>query len=377
MSGTEALSDAGSGRKRPAPNALPSSRTSTVETVFTVTPCPNEEISAVFARLAEELEQKQATVLKLLVFGAVAAWEEGARAIRRIPGGAEWPVTWIEGTGCQGHLLAGLQAFVVTGREVRRVELGGRVVGSTYEDGAARHCLLAGLGPRNPVAARPIQTQETLENLEAALALAGFSVGDVARTWFFNDDLLAWYADFNRVRTAFYAKQAFRARSLPASTGMAGRNPAGAALAVGAWAVQPLAATTRVFEVASPLQCPAPAYGSSFSRAMEIASRGCRRLLVSGTASIALNGRTVWAGNLRNQVAHTMEVVEAILASRGVGFAEVTRAVAYFKPSVETALFDAWLAARGLQAMPVVRVQGDICRDDLLFEIELDAGVCE
>jgi enamine deaminase RidA (YjgF/YER057c/UK114 family) len=354
-----------------------SGREVSAETVLTLTPRRDEGVSAIFARLGKTLDQRKASVAKLMVFGAIGAAEEGTWAIRRIPGGAEWPVTWVEGTGCQGHLLAGLQASVVTGREVKRVQLGGRALGSVYEDGSARHCLLAGLEPGDPRAPRPVQAEETLEKLEQALASAGFALGDVVRTWFFNDDLLAWYADFNRVRTAFYARTPFRAGALPVSTGVAARNPAGAALAVGAWAVQPLGTLARISGVASPRQCPAPVYGSSFSRAMEIASGGRRRLFVSGTASIAADGRTIWAGDMGKQVGHTMEVVEAILVSRGLGFADVTRAVAHFKPPADTAAFTAWLGARKLQGLPVVCVQSELCRDDLLFEIELDACVPE
>ncbi|MSU25431.1 MAG: hypothetical protein EXS32_16620 [Opitutus sp.] len=35
--------------------------------------------------------------------------------------------------------------------------------------------------------------------------------------------------------------------------------------------------------------------------------------------------------------------------------------------------FNEWRAERDLQSMPVVNTHGVICRDDLLFEIELDA----
>ena len=95
--------------------------------------------------------------------------------------------------------------------------------------------------------------------------------------------------------------------------------------------------------------------------------------MVSGTASIAVDGSSVWVGDAPRQVAHTMEVVDAILRSRGFTFADVTRAIAYFKHPDDAPAFDAWCASRGLEAMPVIRTHCGICRDDLLFEIELDA----
>jgi enamine deaminase RidA (YjgF/YER057c/UK114 family) len=284
-------------------------------------------------------------------------------------------VTWVEGASCDGSPLAGVQAFAISGADLQRVVVNGQVVGSVFEDGGARHCLLGGLGPTDPTQPRATQASQTFENFATALGRAGFGLADVARTWFFNDDILAWYGDFNRVRTACYAHTLFHTGSLPASTGVEGYNPAGAACVMGAWAVQPLEGATRVAEVASPLQCPAPAYGSSFSRAMEIASGGSRRLLVSGTASIAPGGETLWPGDTRKQIEQTMEVVAAILRSRDMNLGDVVRATAYFKHRADTVLFEKWLQAHELQTMPHVLVHCDICRGDLLFELEADA-VC-
>jgi hypothetical protein len=68
-----------------------------------------------------------------------------------------------------------------------------------------------------------------------------------------------------------------------------------------------------------------------------------------------------------------MDMAGAILRSRGFAFSDVTRAIAYFEHPDDAPSFDAWCASHGLEAMPVVRTQCGIRRDDLLFEIELDA----
>jgi enamine deaminase RidA (YjgF/YER057c/UK114 family) len=253
------------------------------------------------------------------------------------------------------------------------VRLDGQVVGTVFQDDGARHCLLAGMGPTDVSRSRAEQGEQFFKNVATALEQVGFSFGDIARTWFYNDEILAWYDDFNRVRTMFYAPQKFKSGSLPASTAVRGRNPRGAALTFGAWAVVPVSSGVTMREIASPLQCPAPAYGSSFSRAMEISSGGRKRLLVSGTASIEPGGKTVWQGDVVKQIALTMEVVEAMLRPSGLGFGDVSRATAYFKHAADQKIFQSWLEAHGLAAMPVVPVHCDICRDDLLFEIELDA----
>jgi enamine deaminase RidA (YjgF/YER057c/UK114 family) len=326
-----------------------------------------------FSRLEVALKELDATIVHLLIYGSINASAAGTEAMRRLFGTIDWPVTWVEGAACDGGPIAGIQVFAFTGGEVRRIRLDRRVVGSVYEDGAARHCLLGGLGPDRNTSSRPEQAKQTLNRLEKAFAQAGFSLADTVRTWFFLDDLLSWYGEFNPVRTQVYSGVKFRTGSLPASTGIAGRNPLGAALAVAAWAVQPLNSSAHAEEIASPLQCPAPAYGSSFSRAMELSSASGKRLFISGTASIAPGGQSLWNGDVHSQVKQTMEVVEAILRSRGFTFADLTRATAYFKHRADVPAFTEWCAAHDLRSLPAVMVQADVCRNDLLFELEADA----
>jgi enamine deaminase RidA (YjgF/YER057c/UK114 family) len=340
---------------------------------ITVKPLPDEGITQMFNRLAVALKGLEATIVHLMVFGDVSASAAGTEAMRRIFGGVDWPVTWVEGAACNGGFIAGLQVFAFAGGEVQRIRLGGRIVGSVFEDGAFRHCLLGGVGPDQNSSTRAGQTEQTLGNLAKALAQGGFSFGDVLRTWFFLDNMLAWYDEFNQTRTKIYSGVKFRAGSLPASTGIGGRNPAAAALVAGVWAVRPLSAGSRVEEAISRLQCPAPAYGSSFSRAMEISSSAGRRFFISGTASISPDGRTLWREDARKQVAQTMQVVEAILRSRGFSFSDLTRATAYFKHRADVRAFADWCAADGRFSMPVVFANCDVCRDDLLFELEADA----
>jgi enamine deaminase RidA (YjgF/YER057c/UK114 family) len=340
---------------------------------LTVKPLPGEGLMELFSRLGQALKDSDIVPVNLLIFGSLSAHPAAEEAMRRVFGRIDWPVTWVEGAACEDHPIAGIQTFAFSAGRVNPIVLNGRVVGSVFEDGVLRHCLLGGLGPSLYSASRPDQFWQTLGHLETALARAGFALGDVVRTWFYLDDLLSWYHNFNQVRTQAYARIKFRGGTAPASTGISGRNPAGAALVVGAWAVQPLDSSAHIAEVHSPLQCPATAYGSSFSRAMEISSSQGRRVLISGTASIAPGGQTLWPGNFRQQIRHTMEVVEIILASRGFQFADITRATAYLKDRSGLPEWAAWCAGRNLQSMPAVATQCGICRDDLLFELEADA----
>jgi enamine deaminase RidA (YjgF/YER057c/UK114 family) len=339
---------------------------------LTISPRLGEEIPALCRRLVTQLRESAATPLHLLIFGNTRASTATLEMLRKEFGGVDWPITWVEGAACDGGLIAGIHVQAFTGG-VERITFGGRVVGSVFTDGGARQCLVGGLTPADQTLSRAEQARLVLEDLQRVLAQAGFDLADTVRTWFFLEDILSWYDDFNRARTEIYSGVKFRTGSLPASTGVGAKNTAGAALALAAWACRPLGKNSGAAEVASPLQCPAPAYGSSFSRAMEIPSDAGSHLSISGTASIAPGGKTLWVGDVRKQIDLTMDVVEAILRSRGLSFADLTRATAYFRHAGDAGVFADWIAANRLAGMPVISAQCDVCRDDLLFELEAEA----
>jgi hypothetical protein len=78
-------------------------------------------------------------------------------------------------------------------------------------------------------------------------------------------------------------------------------------------------------------------------------------------------------GDVENQIALTMEVVGAILQSRRMSWADTSRAIAYFKDIEDAPLLDEYRRRKHLPHIPIAVAHGDICRGDLLFEIEIDA----
>ena len=198
---------------------------------LTLSPFPNEDINGMLNRLKDILHECKARPVIQFVFGSLESLKGGQTAMRRVFGESAWPVTWIDGTGAVTKGLGGIQVLAVSERKVTAIKHKGQVVGSIYENGTARHCLLGGLGGSLPDAPKAEQTHRTLEELETLLNENGFDMGELVRTWFYLHDILSWYGDFNKVRTTFYNNHRFRSGSLPASTGVAAKNLAGSALA--------------------------------------------------------------------------------------------------------------------------------------------------
>ncbi len=329
----------------------------------------DDSFNAICGRLADAMRDLGAQPVSMEVFGFPGA---DAAGLPGAFGDITFPVTWVE-EGCdQAAPLRGIQAWAVAHAPVEPVVINGSTVGCVFSSDGARFCRLGGLVPPDIAKSRSAQTHAVFEMMMQALEIADMNFGHVLRTWFYNTAMLEWYDDFNAVRTTFFREHNVFDGLMPASTGIGGRNAIGAALTAGLLAAKADTIDIVPVEVGSPMQCPATDYGSSFSRAVELQTARHRRLFISGTASIAPNGASVHIGDTEAQAALTMQVVQAILESRDMHWRDVTRFIAYFKNPQDAGVFERISAAQGIPALPVLFANTDICRHDLLFEVELD-----
>lgn len=342
------------------------------EVFATVLPESGEDVHSVVKRTRRFLQELEAVPVRMHVFGAADSHPAFIDAIKSDIGEVVWPLTYVEGNDCSGGPLAGIQLHAVAGITVETIEHGGEPIGRVFEDEYARYCYLGDLRSDDTSLSRTEQGRESFVRMEDGLTLADMDLKDLVRTWLFIDDILDWYDDFNRMRDEFFEENGMFDRFLPSSTGIGGANPQGAAVAACAVALKPLKDGVSVQEVLSPLQCPAHDYGSAFSRAAEIATPDYQCVLVSGTASIEPEGTTVHVGDTNAQIDLTLRVVDEILKSRGLEFSDTTRANAYFKHQNDASSFGDFCAKFGIPETRVVVSHDDVCRDDLLFEIELD-----
>jgi len=243
-----------------------------------------------------------------------------------------------------------------------------------FEDDSAEFLWAWGVTPPDRTKPRGEQTRELFEKIERMLGERGMTFANVVRTWFYNDRINDWYAEFNAARTEFFESRRVFETFLPASTGIGHPNPFGAALVAGVFAMRPKTPAARAEIVKSPLQTDAMTYKSSFSRAAEVTSSTGRRLFVSGTASILPDSSDVaYLDDPVRQIDCAMKAALAIVESRGMSARDVCRAIVYLKdPSYHT-LWQDWLRARGLPHDFATELVAEVCRPEWLFEVELDS----
>ncbi|HEY5653072.1 MAG TPA: RidA family protein [Pontiella sp.] len=328
-----------------------------------------ENMQEVFDCVAKEMEVRNATIAFQYLFGGRRFYPQAVSAIDKL----DWPLTLLHGDACSGETVTGTQFIALSGVTLNPVMDGERKVGTWYETDDALYCLLGDIRADDLTLGRKEQAQSVFEKTENLLKQANMEFTDIVRTWIYLNDLLEWYDEFNLVRTQFFNERSVFEKMVPASTGIGAGTAAGEEMVCALLAIKPKSNHVKIFAVPSPLQCPALDYKSSFSRAVEIEQPGSRLLTISGTASIEPGGKTVHLDNCEKQIELTMQVVHEILKSRNMDWSDTSRAIAYFKDITEAPLLEKYCCENNLPQLPVVISHADVCRHDLLFEIELDA----
>ncbi len=115
---------------------------------------------------------------------------------------------------------------------------------------------------------------------------------------------------------------------------------------------------------------------SSFSRGMRIDLNGLTILLISGTASIDEDGKSVHIGDFRAQMRRTLENITGLLESEGCTWHDIVRTSCYLRDiDRDYEAFNeertAFFKAQGLDPLPAsTGIEAKLCRPELLVEIE-------
>jgi enamine deaminase RidA (YjgF/YER057c/UK114 family) len=314
----------------------------------------------------------------LTAAGSVAA----GRARALAAAGEKWPVpaTFVEGSPLGRSGVSGIHVIGAQGRALTVAE-GEKVFGTVVETATTRVLGLSDVGRRaaGRLGAGPAEEAgAAIDSAELLLAREGFSFRDVARTWFYLRDILDWYGPFNAVRNAAFQRMGLLGSNgngkIPASTGIEGRN------ARGGWSTLDLLAFAprdghrlEIRRLHNARQNEATEYGSAFARATEVVVGDARYVFVSGTASIDDRGESVHQGDFETQTVYTLEAVQALLQGTGASLTDVQQATAFIKNPGDGRTFERIVARSGLSELPLVTTVADVCRDELLFEIDATA----
>jgi len=344
----------------------------------------------IYDRVAEVLADAEAEIIHERVFGRIEIYKDlleirNQNIRHRFPEDTGL-VNYIEGESCFGNPFAGIQlrAFRPSQEEekVKIISEDNIPRGRMWSRNDAKFLQFQSIHGGNEVNGddRLSQAETMFRKAEALLKSKGASYRGVVRTWIYAEDILDWYDEFNSARNTCYtdfgllgngdldhAEEIF----LPASTGIAGRNPKDVSIIMDLLAVTKRANTGIQIQPLYGLCQRSPyRYGSAFSRAMRVEEPGEKWIFLSGTASINEKDKSVYIGDISSQVKHTVEVVDSLIHPEGVSFSNLCEATVFLKRKSDFPLYQETAESLGLSNIPAVYLVADVCRDELLFELD-------
>jgi len=350
------------------------------------------EAGGLYQQICEAILERGIEPVQEKVYGPQADREEilAARemAFRRAGLDPLLPCTFVDGRPGSDRSLAGVQLWGIAARAGAGVRVSsvqcpdspaGRIIrGDGFEILYLPN--LSGMGSDAAGEGAAAQAERMFARADAAVRACGHAYADVVRTWIYLSRILDWYDEFNRVRSDFHAGHALDGRvdgrPFPASTGVQGGSR-GEECTMDLLALRVAeGAGVRIRPVLdSRRQGNAFAYGSGFSRAVSLSIEGRQTVFVSGTASIDRSGRTLHAGDYEGQAVETLLNVAALVEEQGGRLRDLALGTVFCKDEKMLATYRDVARLLGLEDLPLIPVMADVCRSELLIEIEAVALV--
>ncbi len=342
-------------------------------------------------------EGTHGSIVQQAVFLRDIEQTEACRAIIKEFYGVELPATsYIHQPPCNDKLIS-IEALGVgrgfDGVEIRR--LSERMVVTSHDGIEWVH--LANITPRTEGGTLYDRSLDVFEQMAAGLEAQGYSFNQVIRTWLYLGDIVGpeadtqRYKELNRARTDFFRNCRFGGNMLPegwknavypASTGIGSNGRGFMASCVALVTERP---DVKLVPLENPVQVSAFDYGQcyspkspKFARAMVVAAGDTATTLVSGTASIT-DSETQHEGNVVAQTHQTLDNIAALIGEEnfvqhgmpgmGATLDDLALVRVYIKRQ-EDYLRTRAVCEERFGDVPTVYAVADVCRPDLLVEIE-------
>jgi enamine deaminase RidA (YjgF/YER057c/UK114 family) len=356
-----------------------------------------EQVCEVLASLQAVLakQPQPMAVTSQTVFLRAAAERPECERLLAAHYGTSLPVTnFVLQPPGDGAALA-LEVWAIGGDSVRVEQFGSHALAVSYD--SVRWVYCAGIEAAGASLGVYAQTSAVLERMSAALAKAGSGYEHVVRTWFYLGGITEpeartqRYKELNRARSDFYRDIRFCHSLLnphtshglyPASTGI---GIAGTSLVGSCLTLQTQRPDAFLLPLENPQQTPAYAYhpkyspdSPKFSRAMALVLGHYVTTWISGTASI-VDSESRYLEDIERQTDQTIDNIERLIAPEnfachgvkgaGAHLQDLAKVRVYIKRPQDFAKCKA-VCERRFGTVPAIYAVADVCRPELLVEIE-------
>jgi enamine deaminase RidA (YjgF/YER057c/UK114 family) len=243
------------------------------------------------------------------------------------------------------------------------------------EKNGMRHLWTTGLcaGAHSATSPEEVQTREAFRDLTEALARQKATLSDhCVRTWVFMKNVDAFYRGMVNARLEVFAQQNLTDKTHTiASTGIEGACEHQFDLvSMDAYSVTNLAPKQMSYLNDFTRLPRTEVYNVNFERGTRVAWADRALHIISGTASIDADGKTMYFdGDVVRQLERVLGNIDALLRSGSATLDDMMHMIVYLRDPADYGCINAYLNEHHPN-IPFIIVQGPVCRPDWLIEIE-------
>ena len=217
------------------------------------------------------------------------------------------------------------------------------------------------------------QTLEILSAYNSVLQEHGMNIlNNGIRTWIYVRDIDNQYKGMVRARREFFEQKGLNPRTrYLASTGIEGASSdSNSLISLDAFSINNLNPEQIIRMDAPGFMCPTDTYGVTFERGLRIRFGDRSHLHISGTASIDEKGNILHKGDVQKQTERALKNIRELLSNQNAEFTDLVYIVVYLRNSEDAQNVQNILSAAFPSDLPLLILEGSVCRPDWLVEIE-------
>lgn len=217
------------------------------------------------------------------------------------------------------------------------------------------------------------QTNEIFSSYDKLINDHGMTLlNNTVRTWVYVRDVDNNYKGMVESRKDYFEQQGLtRDTRYIASTGIEGKlREVHSLVSMDALSISNLQPEQIVRMEALEHLCPTHDYGVTFERGTKIIFGDRSHMYISGTASIDKHGDVLHLGNVRHQTKRTLENIEALLAPHGANLNNMAYLIVYIRNITEVNKVTEMIKEYVTNDIPMIVVEGAVCRPSWLVEME-------
>lgn len=351
----------------------------------------------IYEEIKKFLLKYKITILQERIFGSLCIYEKVCSIRKEVLD--SYPIekyqevtnsiTYLEGNPYWGQGLSGISIYGMAkshNKNIYNVIYEDKIFGRKWEDNDAEYMILQNIhGLKLEQENAYQQALNMFEKANIILLNNGFTYSNIIRTWIYLHNILSQYSEFNAARNQKFKEfsllpdelsdEEFEQVYLPASTGIGCNNVYKAAGVMNIFAIKKkVNSALSIYNETGSNQKSAYRYGSAFSRSMVLDNKISKQIYLSGTASIDEFGKTAKHNDIMGQIEKTTSVVEALIRNENMSFDNLYEGTVFLKRKEYIKAYQEFCRLHSLKQLPCIITIADICRNDLLFEMDATFG---